>query len=342
MPGRRERCQAQRHGSRRQSLDQARRGGIGGKTRLAQLTPARIESFRDDLLANLSRPMARKVLTSLKSLLKAPKHAHVAAGVSIGRNKRGERKLEVGREIPTPGEIKRLIEAAKDGKQRALLLTAALTGMRASELRGLRWADVDLRAGEIHVRQRADRYCKIGAPKSTSSVRSIPLAPDVLAALKQWKLACPKGEAGLAFPTSTGQIEHHSNMLRSLAPVMKVAGVVDKNGEPKYGLHALRHFFASWCMGPTSGTTAASAFPFIFFAWPRFAVLPFKWITGRSVAPLATSTCCLAAANNSHRNLRASSARASWISSLATLFWFGRTTTDLFMLLVVVCPRRRG
>jgi integrase len=222
---------------------------IGG-IKLAHLTPARIEAFRDDLLAHLSRPLARKVLTSLRSLLKAAKHAHVVADVSIGRGKRGERKLEVGRDIPTPAEIKRLIEAAKDNRQRALLLTAALTGLRASELRGLRWTDVDLRAGELHVRQRADRYCKIGAPKSELSKRAIPLAPDVLTVLKEWRLACPKGEAGLVFPTGTGQIEHHANMLRGLAPVMAAAGVVDKGGKPKYALHAFRHFFASWCINP--------------------------------------------------------------------------------------------
>ena len=52
------------------------------------------------------------------------------------------------------------------------------------------------------------------------------------------------------FPTSTGAIEHHKNMLRSLAPVMRAAGVVDKHGEPKYALHAFRHFFASWCVNP--------------------------------------------------------------------------------------------
>ena len=67
-----------------------------GRLKLAHLTPARVEAFRDDLLANLSRPLARKVLTSLKSLLKVAKHAHVAADVSIGRGKRSERKLEVG------------------------------------------------------------------------------------------------------------------------------------------------------------------------------------------------------------------------------------------------------
>src|SRR5262249_51502551 len=41
-----------------------------GRYKLAHLTPKSVEAFRDDLLANLSRPMARKVLTSLKSLLK--------------------------------------------------------------------------------------------------------------------------------------------------------------------------------------------------------------------------------------------------------------------------------
>jgi integrase len=193
--------------------------------------------------------MARKVLVSFKSILKTAKRAHLAADVSVGRNKRDEPKPEPGREFPTNGEIKRLIDAAKDSRCRALLLTATLTGLRASELRGLRWTDVELKTGnKLHVRQRADRYCKIGAPKSTSSVRTVPLAPPVLSALKEWKLACPKGEADLVFPTARGEIEHHSNMLRGLAPVMVAAGVVDKRGEPKYALHAFRHFSASWCI----------------------------------------------------------------------------------------------
>jgi integrase len=41
-------------------------------------------------------------------------------------------------------------------------------------------------------------------------------------------------------------------MLRSLAPVMIAAGIVDKRGKPKYGLHSFRHFFASWCINPKS------------------------------------------------------------------------------------------
>jgi integrase len=223
-----------------------------GAVNLAKLSHSKVEAFRDELLANLSRPLARKVLTSFKSLLKASRHVHVAQGVSIGRDKRGERKLEAGVDIPTPAEIKWPINTPTGNRKRALLLVAVFTGLRASELRGLRWSDVDLKSGELHVRQRADRYNNFGPPKSKSGARTLPLPPEVLSALKEWKLACPKGEADLVFPTSTGLPEHHSNMLKSLTPVMTAAGVVDGEGKPKYALHAFRHFFASWCINPKS------------------------------------------------------------------------------------------
>jgi integrase len=229
-----------------------------GAVKLAKLTRAQIEHFRDGLLSGvgdrhkaLSRPLARKVLTSLKSMLKVVHCNHLADNVRVDAGKRDQRKLEVGRDIPTPAEVKRLVEAAKHkARLYTLLKTAALTGLRASELRGLRWSDVDLKSGELHVRQRADRFGVIGPPKSDSSRRSIPFGPDLILALKQWKLACPKGEHDLVFPTSTGAIDHHKNMLRALEPIMKAAGVVNKDGSPKYGMHSLRHFFASWCINP--------------------------------------------------------------------------------------------
>ena len=189
-------------------------------------------------------------MTSLKSLLKVNGYAHVADDVTIGRDKRGKGKIEVGVDFPTIGEIKRLVEHGTNPRLRALLLTVALTGLRASELQGLRWSDVDLAHEELHVRQRADRYGKIGSPKSELSRRTVPLAPETLAALKVWKLACPISEGNFVFPTSKGRIEHHKNMLRSLAALMIGAKVADKNGRPKYALHAFRHFFASWCINP--------------------------------------------------------------------------------------------
>jgi integrase len=220
-----------------------------GNIKLANLTGSRVETFRDDLLVNLSRPLARKVLTSLKSILKVAKRGQVAADVSIGKDKR-KRKLEIGVDIPTPDEVRRLLKAAgeADIRPRTLLTVAVSTGLRASELRGLRWKDVDLKHSEVHVRQRADRFNAIGAPKSETSIRKIGFDSRVLAALKEWKLACPKGEADLVFPTTEGRVQHHRETLYSLDPILVAAGVVGKDGKPKYGLHAMRHFFASWCL----------------------------------------------------------------------------------------------
>ena len=79
------------------------------------------------------------------------------------------------------------------------------------------------------MRQRADRYNTHRlAEVGMRARRTIPLAPEVVAALKVWKLACPKGELDLAFPTATGAIMYHRNMLDSLTPVMVAAGVVDQ------------------------------------------------------------------------------------------------------------------
>jgi integrase len=225
-----------------------------GRIKLAKLSTATIEKFRDDLLAEnskLSRATARKVLVSLKGLLKGARYGHLAEGVVIKKNGKRERGgLERGRDFPTPDEISRLHQAAKGPRQRALLLTAAQTGLRASELRGLRWSDVDLQTTEpsLHVRQRADRWKVIGPLKSDAGIRTVPLSPDLIDALKAWKLKCPKTAApgALVFPGAGGQVLHHSNMRRALDRLMRDAQVVKEDGKPKYGLHSFRHFFASW------------------------------------------------------------------------------------------------
>ena len=62
--------------------------------------------------------------------------------------------------------------------------------------------------------------------------------------LREWKLACPKGKPDLVFPTTTGAVQSHANIAsRGFAPLQRAA-----LGEVKYGLHSLRHFFASWAI----------------------------------------------------------------------------------------------
>jgi integrase len=244
-----------------------------GNHKLSQLSAPLVREFEDMLRNGKAAPgqetaekrspsMTRKVLASLGTLLaEAQERGLVGRNVvrelrsrrRPGKERNAERrakgKLKAGVDIPTPAEIKALI-GALDAQWRPLLLTAIFCGLRSSELRGLRWDDVDLRKGEIHVRQRADRYQQIGQPKSHSGERAVPIPPALLGVLREWKLACPKGELGLCFPSGTGSIHFHSNIIyRGLIPAMLAAGIVDKNGEAKYtGLHSLRHFYASWCI----------------------------------------------------------------------------------------------
>jgi integrase len=229
-----------------------------GALRLSQLTVPLVRGFEDRLRQDgRSLVMVRKVRRSLGGILaNAQECGLVAQNVVYSLRRRGgsrraegNGKLKVGIDIPAPAEM-RAIVGKLSGRYRTLLLTAIFTGLRASELRGLRWVDIDLKRGELHVRQRADRYGKIGRPKSEAGERTVPLPPMVIAALREHQLASRRSELGLAFPNIRGGIEHLNSIIkRGLVPVMIAAGVVSKDGKAKYtGLHSLRHFYASWCI----------------------------------------------------------------------------------------------
>jgi integrase len=236
-----------------------------GNVKLANVTTPRVEQFCDDLLTRLSRPMARKVLASLKALLKDAKRRgnvaqNAAVDATIKTDKRSKRKVTAGRDFPFTSEVKAMIDAAK-GRQRAVVVVAALAGLRSSEIRGLRWQDVDLKRGVIHVRQRADRYGTIGNPKSEAGEREVPVGPMVINSLREWRL---RSAGDLVFANGVGKPEDHANLVQRLLHRVQIdAGVTvpvldnhgkpskDKEGKPivaaKYtGLHCLRHYYASW------------------------------------------------------------------------------------------------
>jgi integrase len=226
-----------------------------GATKLAALTAPFVRAFEDRLREERSPAMVRKILVSLSGILADAQDRGLVAQ-NVVRNRRSHKngasearqqhRLEAGREIPTPDEVRAII-AGLSGRARPFLLTAIFTGLRASELRGLRWADVDLLRNELHVRHRADRFGTLGALKSATSRRTVPLLPMVANALKEWRLVCPHGSE-LVFPGSGGPITLPTIIRSIWHPAQIKAGVV-ADGRAKYsGLHALRHFYASWCI----------------------------------------------------------------------------------------------
>lgn len=233
-----------------------------GQVLLSKLNVPAVRDFEDRMRNEGRSPaMVKKVLTSLGSILADAGERGLATrnpvrdikGSRKGRDGRQEKrqkgKLQIGVDIPTREEIKALV-AALDGQWKTLLVTAIFTGMRSSELRGLRWQDVNFKRGEISVNQRADQFKEIGPTKSEAGVRTIPVPPVVISALKEHKLKQAPGMT-LVFANPDGEPRSHTNIVnKGLKPAMIRAGVTVAAGEEvaaKYtGLHALRHFYASW------------------------------------------------------------------------------------------------
>jgi integrase len=244
-----------------------------GDTLLSKLDPRAIQ---DTLRAEGRSPaMVKKVLTSLSSIMADAIERKLATRNPVrdmrrsrkGRDAKAEKrqkgKIKVGVDIPDPDEIKALIAALTD-HWRPLLLTAIFTGMRSSEIRGLRWQDYDALASTISVHQRADEFGEIGAPKSAAGTRTIPIPAILNNEMKKWRLKSyrspKKNPLDLVFVNPDGKPRSHTNIInKGLIPAMIRAGVtvkgVGEDGEPvvkaKYtGLHSLRHFYASWCINP--------------------------------------------------------------------------------------------
>lgn len=131
----------------------------------------------------------------------------------------------------SPDDFAKLRAAAAPGLWRAMITTAARTGLRFSELVALQWDDIDERRAMITVRRANVRgWC--GTPKSNRT-RIIPVTPDLadeLATLERGGL--------LVFSTNGGWIRHESARMHLLAAceAAKIAPI---------GWHDLRHTFAS-------------------------------------------------------------------------------------------------
>ena len=225
-----------------------------GRAKLSALTTPGIYQFDAELReVGRSLAMRRKVLTSLKTIVTfAQSRGLVAQNVARSIKVSGDRRtkpgpLREGVDFPSRSELRAIIDTAS-ARWRPLLVTAIFTGMRASELRGLRWSDIDLAAGIIHVRQRADAWMTLGPTKSEAGKRDIPLAPMVINALASLKDAPRRGDLDLVFPNGRGNVESIQNIWkRCWTPVQiecgLLAGASPERG--RYNFHSLRHAAAS-------------------------------------------------------------------------------------------------
>jgi len=90
--------------------------------------------------------------------------------------------------VLTGPEIKALIENLAI-RERTLVLLAASTGLRQSELFGLKWRDIDFECGDINV-IRSIVFGVESRCKTESSQKPVPMHPGLAAVLMAWKAQC--------------------------------------------------------------------------------------------------------------------------------------------------------
>ncbi len=86
-----------------------------GTDRLSRLTVPGIERFKDSLLADISRPLTRKVLVSLSSIItEAQRRGLVAQNVARGIKVKVQARGADRPEMPTKAELNAMIDGAED------------------------------------------------------------------------------------------------------------------------------------------------------------------------------------------------------------------------------------
>ena len=138
---------------------------------------------------------------------------------------REPRKLPV---VLSADEVVQFLEAVSSLKNRAALTTAYAAGLRASEVAGLRVADIDSGRGVILV-----RHGKGGKD------RNVMLSPQLLGILRTyWRLARPKT---FLFPGRDDDHPIHPTVLHAACrSAVEAAGLTKR-----VTLHTLRHSFAT-------------------------------------------------------------------------------------------------
>ncbi len=159
-------------------------------------------------------------------------------------------RIEIPSKLQLNGLLKTAVQFDNAGKAHAFITLLLYGGLRMIEPRGVRWSDLDTEKQRIHVRQRADRWQKIGTVKSAGSLRSFPSPPSPVKALQRWSRAAPFSEMELIFPTGAGNVESYANFYNRLwRPLMMKAGLTEcmkRRGKPDlhrphFSMHVLRH-----------------------------------------------------------------------------------------------------
>ncbi len=220
-----------------------------GRKRLTRLQPDDVQRFihskLDEGLSSRTVRLLRGVL--VQCLEHAVRQGRVVRNVAALTDGPRQQSGGSGRSLSVE-QAKALLKTVKGDRLEALYVLMLATGMRPGEAFGLPWRFVDLKKGQVSIRQSLVRQpggVVIGPGKTNrKGWRTIQLPGSVIAALldhkdRQDKERVTAGDAweehGLVFCTSRGQPLDPDNHRRAFAELTQKAGI------GRWHPHELRH-----------------------------------------------------------------------------------------------------
>lgn len=201
-----------------------------------------VAEIRDALAHRRAAGCARSTVMGIRSvlltILRAARIDGHDAQVIDARLVRLPATIETVREprYITAGELTRILEAS-DFPHRAAYAIMGLAGLRVSEALALTWERLDLRARRLTIAESTQRG-QIFPLKSRSSAATLPMLPELVLLLREYKHVWRKNDAGLLFATRSGRPWHADRLrARHWEPLLRRLSI------PSAGLHALRHGF---------------------------------------------------------------------------------------------------
>ena len=145
--------------------------------------------------------------------------------------------------VLTPTEIKALL-GGLNLRERTLVLLAASTGLRQSELFGVKWCDIDFAQHTMNV-MRSIVYGVVGPCKTESSQKPVPVHPTVLDALAKWREVCRYNKSDdwvFASRRHRGRkpIWGQAILRKYIRPVAQRVGI-----QKRFGWHTFRHTYST-------------------------------------------------------------------------------------------------
>ncbi len=145
--------------------------------------------------------------------------------------------------VLTPVEIRDLLSGL-GLRERALVLLAASTGLRQSELFAVKWGNIDFAQNTMNV-VRSIVYGVVGPCKTESSQKPVPVHPTVLETLSKWKETCRYHKSDdwvFASRRHRGRkpIWGQAILRRYIRPVAQQVGI-----QKRFGWHTFRHTYST-------------------------------------------------------------------------------------------------